>query len=69
MSYTNRADYAATGEHCRRSARCQLHAGHGGRCDARPEEERWADLFAAMDDADAAPESGIQGRRERGGAR
>lgn len=65
MNYTNRADYAATGEHCRRSRTCQLRGGHGGHCDARPEEQRWRDLFAAIDDQDAPPESGTQARRER----
>lgn len=61
--YTNRADYAETGEQCDLSETCQLHGDHGGDCDARPERERWANLFARLDAEEA------EGRRARRRAR
>ena len=49
MSYDNREDYAKKHVECRRSETCQLIRGHGGSCDARREEQRWADLLADLD--------------------
>jgi hypothetical protein len=63
--YTDRGDYAETGEQCDLSDRCQLHADHGGDCDVRTERERWEDLYQELDDRDAAPKSCAQGLRAR----
>lgn len=47
--YTNRADYAADGDECKRSPTCQLIDDHGGDCDDRPEQKRWKALYAKLD--------------------
>ncbi len=65
MSTNDRADFARTGEECRRSRTCQLHRSHGGACDARPESERWTDVWRLLDDEEAPPESGEIERRAR----
>lgn len=51
MSYTNRADYAEDGHECKLSETCQLIDDHGGDCDARTEQERWAALHTELADA------------------
>jgi hypothetical protein len=48
MKYTNRKEYAASGDECQRSPTCQLIREHGGECDDRPERERWRALFAGL---------------------
>ncbi len=46
--YQNREDFAEDGLECPLNDACQLIYGHGGQCDTRREEARWAALKEAF---------------------